>query len=200
MSFEQMASRHEAWDFPTEGKFIAKTTGSATYVMLGFPAASITSPDYPALMVANVILGGNKSSLLFRKLREELGIGYQVGSFYPCLRGQSHIVAFVGMDSSRATQEIVDLARNGILEQIAKLKEGSFSDDDLERAKRYLIGSYAVKHERVRDRAFYPGWYETMGLGYQYDIEYANKIKAVTKADVCRVCEQYLSFPIAFIE
>ncbi|MCL6520012.1 MAG: insulinase family protein [Armatimonadetes bacterium] len=198
MPFIQRSEGTQKWDSPAEGKFVVKNVGPATYLMLGFPAAGMASPDYPALAVANVMLGGNKSSMLFRRLREELGIGYQVGSFYPSLRGPSHIVAFVGMDSGRATQQVIDTAKDAILQQVAKLKEGLFTDDDLERAKRYLIGTYAVKHERVRDRAFYLGWYEIIGLGYQYDTEYASKIRAVTREDICRVCERYLGVPIAF--
>jgi zinc protease len=159
--------------------------------MLGFPAPGVENPDYPAMCLANVLLGGNKSSLLFRKLREERGLGYQVGSLYPALRGESHLAAYVGLDSTRATPEALEAVQAAITEQVNVLRSGDFTDQDLERAKRFLVGKHALKHERTRDRAFYLGWHEAIGLGYQYDFQYADKIKAVTKGDVVHTCSRF---------
>lgn len=181
---------------PGRAVSMAKTIGQVTYLMLAFPAPSINSPDYPAFSVANVILGGNKSSLLFRKLREEMGFGYQVGSLYPTLRGPAHIVAHVSMDVQRADQASIQSAKAAILEQIQRLMDGKFSEEDLERAKQYIIGSHTIKHERVRDRAYYLGWYESMGKGYQYDTKYLDDVRKVTKQDVVEVAKRYLSVPV----
>jgi len=180
------------------GELTIHKAGPAAYVMLGYPAAGVEDADYPAMCVANVLLGGNKSSLLFANLREERGVGYQVGSLYPALRGGSHIVAYLGMDSARATPDTVALVRDLMLEQVGLLRSGRFADDDLERAKRFLIGHHARRHERARDRAFHLGWHEAMGLGYQYDFQYADKIKLVTRGDVDRVCARFLGKP-AFV-
>ena len=179
----------------SNGDVVLKKQGSASYIMVGYPAAGVDDPDYPAMCVANVILGGNKSSLLFSKLREELGLGYQVGSLFPALKGGSHIAAYLGMDSSRATQEVIGTVRKTMEQQFDALSAGSFADDDLVRAKRYLIGSHALKHERTRDRAFNLGWHEAVGLGYQYDFLYGDKMNAVTRADVMRVCAKYFTKP-----
>ena len=172
------------------GELTIEKPGPATYVLLGYPAPGLDSPDYEAMCIANVLLGGNKSSLLFRTLREERGLGYQVGSLYPPLEKGSHLALYLGMDSARATPEALTAVKDAMVKQVAAIKSGSFTDDDLERAKRYLIGSHALKHERARDRAFNLGWHEAVGLGYQYDFQYASKIKAVTREDVIRVCEQ----------
>jgi len=176
---------------PRAGAAIVQRAGSSTYVMLGFPAPGVENPDYPAMCLANVLLGGNKSSLLFRKLREERGLGYQVGSLYPALRGESHLAAYVGLDSTRATPEALEAVQAAITEQVNVLRSGDFTDQDLERAKRFLVGKHALKHERTRDRAFYLGWHEAIGLGYQYDFQYADKIKAVTKGDVVHTCSRF---------
>ena len=171
------------------GDLTIEKPGSATYFLLGYPAPGLESPDYPAMCVANVLLGGNKSSFLFRQLREERGFGYQVGSLYPPLLNASHLALYLGMDSARATPETLKQIKDAMLDQVTALKAGSFTNDDLERAKRYLIGNHALKHERARDRAFNLGWHEAVGLGYQYDFQYSSKIKAVTREDVVRVCE-----------
>jgi predicted Zn-dependent peptidase len=178
-----------------ESKSTVHADSEAAYIMLGYLAPGVDDPDYLPMCVANVLLGGNKSSLLFRKLREDQGLGYQVGSEYPALLGPSHLVAYLGMDASQARQPVIDRVVASIGEQVKFLQAGSFSDDDLERAKRYLIGHHALEHERARDRAFYLGWAEIMGLGYQYDFLYADDIKKVTRADVIRVCNRYLVKP-----
>ena len=178
---------------------VIEKASPATYIMLGYPAPGVEDPDYPAMCVANVLLGGNKSSLLFRNLREERGLGYQVGSLYPSLCGSSHLVAYLCMDTARATPESLKDIREVMLAQIATLRTGSFTDDDLERAKRYMAGSHALRHERTRDRAFSLGWHEAIGLGYQYDFQYADKVKRVTRADVRRVCARFLAEPSVVI-
>jgi len=187
-------------DPPPRSVYLEKTVGYVTYLMFGFPAADMNSPEYAPLCVANTLLGANKSSLLFRKIREELGIGYQVGSIYPALRGPSHIVAYVGIDANRTTPEMVGVVKNAVIEQVSALRDGRFTDEDLERAKRYLIGTHAIKHERVRDRAYYLGWYEVMGRGYQYDAKYADDVRSVTKEDVMEAAQRYLTLPAVAAE
>ncbi|HUV04411.1 MAG TPA: pitrilysin family protein [Armatimonadota bacterium] len=177
------------------GNLTIEKAGSASYVLLGYPAPGVDDQDYPAMCVANVLLGGNKSSLLFTKLREERGLGYQVGSVYPSLRFGSHIAAYLGMDSSRGTPDAIKAVQDAMLEQVDVLRSGRFADDDLERAKRFLIGNHALRHERTRDRAHYLGWHEVMGLGYQYDFQYSSNVKRVTREDVTRVCSRFLGEP-----
>ena len=168
---------------------------SATYIMLGYPAPGVDDKDYAAMCVANVLLGGNKSSLLFTKLREERGLGYQVGSLYPTLRNTSHIAAYLGMDAGRATPDAVKLVQDSMLDQFKALGEGKFTDDDLERAKRFLKGHHTLLHERTRDRAYQLGWAEAIGLGYQYDFQYGEKINRVTREDVLRACSRFFTEP-----
>lgn len=169
---------------------------SSAYVMLGYAAPGVEDADYPAMCIANVLLGGNKSSLLFRSLREERGLGYQVGSVYPALRDASHIAAYTGIDAARATPETLETVQRTMIEQVDVLCEGRFTDDDMERAKRFLIGRHALRHQRTRDRAFHLGWYEVMGLGYQYDFLYSKKVQRVGRPDIERVCKEYLAEPV----
>lgn len=173
--------------------------GSEAYVMVGYSAPGVESPDYAAMCVANVLLGGNKSSLMFRNLREQRGLAYRVGSVYPVLRGSSHIAAYLGMDSARATPDALNAARDGILEQVQTLRSGAFADEDLERAKGYLMGNHALQHQRVRDRAFLLGRFEALGLGYQYDFRFPDKVKEVTREKLLDVCARYLKSPSVVI-
>ena len=121
--------------FAAKPGVVVKTQSAATYIMAGFPSPGIEDKDYLPMCLGNALLGGSKSSLLFTKLREEKGLGYQVGSQYPALSGASSTVAFLGMDLARATPETVKGIENTIQEQVKALCEGRFADSDLERAK-----------------------------------------------------------------
>jgi predicted Zn-dependent peptidase len=180
---------------PQEPEPPAPEQTAASYVMIGWVAPGAADKDYPAVCIANVLLGGNKSSLMFTKLREGQGIGYQVGSIYPVLKGSGHIAAYVGLDSSRGGPEVTQAVKASVMGLASTLATGGFTDDDIERAKSYLIGSHALKHERARDRAYYLGLYESLGLGYRYDSTYAAAIRAVTRADLERVCASIFTHP-----
>ncbi|MBP6962853.1 MAG: insulinase family protein [Armatimonadetes bacterium] len=171
---------------------------AASYVMVGFPAPPVTDKDYPAACIANVLLGGNKSALMFTRLREGQGLGYHVGSIYPMLKEAGHIAAFVGLDSSRGP-DAGQAVKDQILALASELADGRFADDDVERAKRYLIGSHALGRERTRDRARYLGIYEALGLGYRYDSEYDALVRAVSRTDLERVCRDIFSRPAAVV-
>jgi zinc protease len=170
---------------------------SVAHILVGYLAPGLDSPDRTAMEVAAAILGQGKSSRLFVALREKRGIGYDVGTSYPELKAQSHIVirvvtdpykiTFAGLKAKMVLQEV----REAVLSEIDSLKSKSVSEQELARAKQYLIGTYALKHQRLRERAFLVGWYEALGVGYDYDSTRTDRIKAITTADVQRVAKTY---------
>jgi zinc protease len=68
---------------PVQGQRLLLETpdkqNATLYVRLGVPLVD-TDPDYPALMVANHLLGTGSSSRLWQRIREKEGISYGVGS------------------------------------------------------------------------------------------------------------------------
>ncbi len=187
---------------------------ASSYVMVGWRAPGALEKDYASACIANVLLGGNKSARIFTKLREEQGIGYHVGSVYPVLKDSGHIAAYVGLSSAgtpspsegegqaplpagvEGTGEGADRTqqvKDSILSIAAGLAAGEFTDEEMERAKRYLVGSHALRHERTRDRAQYIGLYEALGLGWRYDSGYAAAVRSVTRPDLERVCREIFS-------
>lgn len=172
---------------------------SAAYIVLGYLAPSVSNPDFAALTVLNSILGGGKASRLFVDIREKRGIGYEIGTSYPVSKYQSHMLAMLvtdlykpaapGSPSEVALQDVKD----AILAEVALLKNQPVTDEELLRGKRYTIGTYALQHQRLRERAYMLGWMETIGAGYQFDTAYNNMIESVTKADVQRVARKYFT-------
>ncbi|MGC8667299.1 MAG: M16 family metallopeptidase [Chthonomonadales bacterium] len=164
------------------------------------PAPGVTDADYPAAAVLTAILGGGKSSRIFRSVRDTAAIGYAVGASIPPLERHSFILAFVEFDPKREDIRGTPLSpaevQKRIRDTVASLLDRPPTQDELERAKRYLTGTYALKHERLSDRAFYLAWYELLGLGWHFDTDYPYRIQAVTLEDVERVARKYLQNPI----
>ena len=168
-----------------------------SFIILGFPSPSILeTDDYVAMKVASVALGGGMSSRLFQSLRDREGLGYAVGAACPTRRLTGHLMCYIGVKSDQ-----VERAKEIILEEIARLRTEEIPAEELERAKRYAVGTYAMQHERNLKQAWYPAWYEALGVGYKLDAAYPDLVAKVTASDVLRVAEHWLTdYALAVVE
>jgi len=171
----------------------------AAYLMLGWLAPGVGSPDYPAMAVAANALGGGKGSLMFRELRQKRGMGYEVGTSYPKLKNQSHVIAFVitdpfkqGLPGMRGNAMLEEV-KSALMEQVEALKTSPLADSQLRRAKGYTIGNYALDHQRLYERAFLAGWLDVVGLGHEWDRSFPDAVEKVTAEDVRRVARKYFT-------
>ena len=172
-------------------------------VLAGVRAAPASDPDYPALLVANALLGGMKSGRLFTHLREKEGLAYDLGSLYTPHLTAGDLTAYVYSAPTRTdpvtkkTVPTVGPVKDSLLSQFAALTADPPTPAALARAQHFLIGTDALKHERLEDRATLLGVAELTGPdGYTLDTEFANYINAVTAADVQRVAKKYFAHPV----
>ena len=172
-------------------------------VMAGYRVAPLASPDYFPLLVANALLGGMKSGRMFTELREKQGLAYDLGSLYDPHLAAAALTAYVfGAPTktdpqTKKTVPTVGLIKIGILAQVKALQDSPPTQAELTRAQHFLIGSYALRHERLEDRASLLGAAELSAPdGYKLDADYAQGVRAVTAADVQRVANKYLVHPV----
>lgn len=156
-------------------------------IMMGYLAPEITHQDYPILKLLSTYLGNGLSSRLFVELREKRGLAYDVSAFYPTRLDKSQFVLYMGTGSQNT-----ETGQDGLYNEIKRLREEQLSLEELEVAKSKLLGQYALGKQTNAEFAQIFGWYETLGLGIEYDDIFPQLIANVTLEEIQRVANQYL--------
>ena len=158
-----------------------------TVIALGFAGLKFTDADRYCLEVLNAILS-SMSGRLFHHVRDELGQAYTLGgdSVPGIERGMYYLYA-------ATTYAQVAKVREIIVRQIADVQKNYCSDDELEKAKAYLVGLQKADTETNASRAFTSALDELYGLGFDNYAHYREKITKVSKEDVLRAARVYLN-------
>ncbi|MBL1208733.1 pitrilysin family protein [Geminocystis sp. GBBB08] len=155
-------------------------------IMMGYLAPEIKHPDYPVLKLLTTYLGNGLSSRLFVELREKRGLAYDVSAFYPTRLDKSQFVVYMG-----TAPDNIEKGKEGLYNEIKRLREEKLSIEELETAKSKLLGQYALGKQTNGEFAQIFGWYETLGLGIEYDTIFPEEITKVTLEDIKRVANDY---------
>lgn len=159
-------------------------------VMIGYPAPSVSSPDYAPLKIISTYLGNGLSSRLFVELREKRGLAYEVSAFYPTRLENSQFVAYIGTASQNTGTALA-----GLRHECERLASVAITADELAICKSKLLGQYALGKQTNGQLAQVYGWYEVMGLGLEFDRQFVEAIASVTADDVQNVAKKYLVTP-----
>jgi zinc protease len=163
-------------------------------VIIGHQGVSRGHPDYYAIQVMNYILGGGGfSSRLMDSIRNERGFAYSV---YSAFDAEKYIGTFqVTMQTKNETaEEAIRIAK----EEVQRIRERGVTDEELQAAKDYLIGSFPLRLDTNRRIAGFLAQVEYLELGLDYPERYAQLIQRVAKNDILRAAKLYLQ-PEKFI-
>ncbi|MER3433143.1 MAG: peptidase M16 [Leptolyngbya sp. ERB_1_1] len=147
-------------------------------VILGYLAPSVqadTMKDYAALKLLNTYLGNGLSSRLFVELREKRGLAYEVSAFYPTRLDTSYFVTYMGTAPGNT-----ETAFSGLKTEVDRLCAAPLSDEEIQTAKSKLLGQYALGKQTNSQLAQIFGWYETLGLGVEFDTQFQEAISRIT--------------------
>jgi zinc protease len=157
-------------------------------IILGHAGVSRGNSDYYALTVMNYILGGGGfASRLFEEIRVKRGLAYSVASFfdpgkYP---GSFQVVLQTKNASAR---EAIQLA----LAQLKRIRKEPVSEEELDGARKYLIGSFPMRLDNQSKLANFLSQVEYYGLGMDYADRYPSIIHSIKREDILRVAGKYL--------
>ena len=155
-------------------------------IMLGYRAAEVKSEDYPALKLLSTYLGNGLSSRLFVELREKRGLAYDVSSFYPTRLDKSHFVVYMG-----TAPQNTEVAIEGLEREVKRLWEQQLTAQELQAAKNKLLGQYALGKQTNAELAQLYGWYESLGLGIEFDGQFQEQISQITPEIAQKVAADY---------
>ena len=133
---------------------------------------------YDAL-VYNAILGGTASSKMFQEVREKASLAYTAGSSY--IRYKSNIFIKCGIEIKNYEKTVKIIKK-----QLEDMKNGVFSDEDIENAKNSIISTIrSIDDEQDTEITYFFGQELT---NHKISLEdYMKKIENVTKEDIVKI-------------
>lgn len=135
-----------------------------------------------AISLYNVILGESANSKLFQNVREKASLAYTAGSSYIRQKGNIIIRAGIEIENKEKALEITK-------QQLEAMKQGDFTEDDIDNAKKYMInGIKTVEEGQDTEITYYIGQ-ELSDLHTSLE-EYQKQIEAVTKEDIIEVANK----------
>ncbi|MGB9642263.1 MAG: M16 family metallopeptidase [Candidatus Ratteibacteria bacterium] len=134
--------------------------------------------------VANIILGGNMSSRLFNEVREKRGLVYDIRSHTKSYYDTGAAIISAGLTPTNLP-ECVKI----IKDQLDYIAEVKVSDEELERAKEYLVSQFLMGLEDTMEYMLWIGEQKATRRKMLSIKEIENKIKNVTVEDVQNVCK-----------
>jgi zinc protease len=158
-------------------------------IIIGNLGIQRDNPDYYVVSVMNYILGGGGfSSRLMQSIRDEKGLAYDVHSLFTARKEKGYYQ--IGLQTKN---ESANTALDEVINQVKRITTEPVSDQELSEAKAYLTGSFRRRLDTNRKIADFFAMVEFYNLGLDYITKYPDYINAITKEDVLRVAQQYLS-------
>ncbi len=139
----------------------------------------------------NVILGESANSKLFQNVREKASLAYTARSNYTRQKNNIFIKCGIEIPNKEKALKI-------IREQLEDMKNGNFTNEDIDNAKKYMLsGIRGVKEEQDTEITYYMGQ-ELSGYNTSLE-EYEEGIKKVTKDEITQIANKIQINTIYFL-
>ncbi len=173
-------------NWPGEIEVVAEVRDKAqTAIALAFAAPSRTDDSrFAASLIATVAsgLGGR----FFEELRDRQSLAYTVQAGVSERKVAGMFLSYIA-----TSPEKEQTARDGLLAEFAKLRNDPVTDEELSRAKEYVIGSHAISRESGGAvlGELLDAW--MFGAGLSELEEYDSRVRAVTANEMREVARRY---------
>ena len=165
-----------------QGEKIEKMDVMQGKLVVGLDVNSQNEDEKYNVMIYNTILGGSANSKIFQNVREKANLAYEASSRY--FRYKDNIFVNCGIEISN-----YEKALNLIKEQLEDMKNGDFTEEEVENAKKAIISSIkTIDDEQDTSITYYFGQ-EMSGNQKSVD-DYIERIGKVNKEDVIQVANK----------
>jgi zinc protease len=145
--------------------------------------------DFPALLLANYLLGGASTSRIWTRVREKEGLSYSSGSSFsasPLDETASLRVYAIFAPQNRSRVE------KAIREEVARAVQSGFSAEELEGGKKGMLEARRLARTQDRALAGRIGSYLFIKRTFEWDIDLEARIAALTPAQVNDALRKYI--------
>ncbi|MDT7540522.1 MAG: zinc protease [Acidobacteriota bacterium] len=169
--------------------YLVDRPGSAqSNIIIANLAIKRTDPDYFSALLMHTILGANASSRLFMNLREEKG--YTYGAY-------TNLDARRAAGSFRATAEVRTPVTGDSLREFfhefARIRDEMVTEEELYNAKNYLTGIFPIRLETLDGLIDQLVQIRMFKLPTDYLQTYRDHVQAITREDVQRAAQNYVT-------
>lgn len=158
------------------------------YLGLGFKLPGLNSPHVPGLEVLAELLGGDRSSVFYRKYRQERRMVDVLAVDSIQLAQVGMFVCTFELDAGQLRSFWPELIR-----ELAGLSELTIAQDDLERVKLSLQDSLFQAKETLSGLASKLGYFQFFEKGLEAEHRYLYALKRVDLGELRELAARYLS-------
>ncbi len=167
---------------------IVDRPGSAqAEIVVGNLALARNHPDWAAFTVANAILGGSATGRLFRDVREEKGLAYNVGSSLS--DGQAPGSFYISTRTRNATTGEMLAA---LFDHLGRMRSETPTAEEVESTVARLVGGFPVELETANQIAAKLREALTYSLPTDYWETYRDSLASVTPEQVQEAARKYM--------
>ena len=185
-SFEKVAVEESA---TSEMKLIEKKDAIQSAIRLGAVTINRRHSDFPALFVANTILGGYFGSRLMSNIREDKGYTYGIGSGVIHLDDLSYFIV-----STEVGAEVTAATLNEIEFEMNELHKELVSEEELKLVKNYILGNIMKGFDGSFSAMIRFQMLSQHGLGYDYYENLIREIKEMNPDKIQAVARNYMDY------
>ena len=157
-----------------------------SYLAMGFHAPPALHEDEYAATVLAQLLGGGKSSRLYRALKERSGLVNSISAGYYSLPGVGAFYIDAELDAEKLPE-----VRKTLFAEIEKIRNRPPRETELEKIKAAAEHDFLSSLEEVGGLSSALAFYEALG-DYNLMFRYVDALRAVTPEDVRRAADKYL--------
>lgn len=157
------------------------------HILIGFLGTTVTSDDQYPLQVLDAILSG-QGGRLFVKLRDEQSLAYDLRALNVPGIDPGYFALYIASGAEKEEQAI-----QGLIGEIKNVLETGVSEEEVERAKKYIVGNYEISLQSNSSMASNIALNEIYNLGYDFYKKFPEKINSVTVDNVNKVAKKYLA-------
>lgn len=171
----------------TEGRMEREKEVAQEHICIGFPTCSVFDAHYYESVLLNEYIGGNASSVLFQKIREELALSYSVYSFITAYDDTGMMTVYAGTSPGmgRNVEELCFVELRTVAKQ-------GVPAEALMRLKTQINGSMRLAADSLGSRLNRLGRNELLFHRNIPVEEVVKRIGAITPEDLAAIAHQIL--------